>query len=339
MQKLLWASLLLVPATLAGRLLGLGGAPLFSLAVLALVPLAWTISVATEQAGRRTGPAIGGFLNATFANVPELLISLFALADGLFEVVRGSLSGSVLGNLLLVLGLALVVGGEGELDRSSSRTSLMLIAVTVPFLAAAAIGHRLVGEGESTHPAVSLPGAAVLLVVYAAVTVRSLRREHAEGEQREEADWSLARSLVVLGAATTATALVSETITGSIVEFADALHVSEFFAAAVVVAIAGNAAEHGAAVVIAAHGDLKLAADVALESAAQVAALAIPAVIALSWLLNPLPPAFTAVELVALAASVALAILLLFGGRATRRRGALLVAAYVAVVVTFLVAG
>ena len=339
MRKLLWALLALVPATVAARLLGLAAVPLFALGVLALVPLAWTISLATEQAGRRTGPAIGGFLNATFANVPELLISLFALSEGLFEVVRGSLSGSVLGNLLLVLGLALIVGGEGRLDRSSVRTSLALVAVTVPFLAAAALAHRVVGEEARVHPAVTLPGAAVLVALYAAVTLRTLRQEHREAQQREEAEWSLPRSLVTLGVATVATAAVSETITGSIAEFADALHLSEFFAAAVIVAVAGNAAEHGAAVVIAARGELELAADVALESAAQVAALAIPAVAALSWLVNPLPPAFTAVELVALAAAVALAIALLFGARATRGRGALLVTAYVAVVVTFLVAG
>lgn len=134
MRKALLGSFALVPVAVGARVLGVGPILQFVLAIGALAPLAWLISEATDQAARRTGPAIGGLLNASFANVPELMIALFAVADGLFEVVRGSLTGSILGNLLLVLGLSMLVGGEGRLDRASVHLSLGLLAIGVPTL-------------------------------------------------------------------------------------------------------------------------------------------------------------------------------------------------------------
>src|SRR5436309_7287680 len=129
-RKLLWASLVLAPVTiLVDTLTGAGDVALFVLAAIALVPLAWLIGEATEHAAQHTGPGIGGFLNATFGNAPELIIALFAVSDGLFDVVRGSLIGSVIGNLLLVLGFSLAFGGTGTLDRRSTFISLGLVAV------------------------------------------------------------------------------------------------------------------------------------------------------------------------------------------------------------------
>src|SRR5436309_16034331 len=127
---LLCVSLVLTPVTIAVHfLLHAGSTADFVLAAAALVPLAWVIGEATEHAAGHTGPGIGGFLNATFGNAPELIIALFAVSDGLFEVVRGSLTGSVIGNLLLVLGFSLYAGGRGWLDRPSSLTSLGLVAL------------------------------------------------------------------------------------------------------------------------------------------------------------------------------------------------------------------
>jgi Ca2+:H+ antiporter len=337
-RKLLWGSLVLVPIAGAARFLGVPPLVQFVLAAAALSPLAWVISEATEQAGQRTGPTVGGLLNATFANVPELMIALFAVADGLFEVVRGSLSGSILGNLLLVLGLSLAAGGAGELDRSSTRLSIAVIALAVPAFAIAAAPNLWSGDEGKAYATFVFPVACVLLVVYGIALWHSIRRKSDEEESGGGGGpgWSLKRSLVALGLATIATALMSETITGSISEFARQLHVSEFFAAAVVVAVAGNAAEHGAAVVVALHGELKLAADVALESAAQVAAFLVPAIALISWLVKPLPLAFSVVELLVLASSVALAAVLLHGGVSSRSRGVALVAAYAIVVVAFL---
>jgi Ca2+/H+ antiporter len=269
MRKLLLASFALVPLTVVARVLGLDPVFQFGLAVLALAPLAWLISEATDQAAQHTGPAIGGLLNATFANVPELMIALFALSDGLFDVVRGSLTGSVVGN-------------------------------------------------------------------YGYVLVRSLQEKRGEEGERGEQRWTLRRSLILLGTGTLATAAASETVTGSIRSFADTVHLSEFFVAAVIVAVAGNAAEHGAAVVVAVRGELKLAADIALESSAQVAALVIPGVALLSWMIEPFPLAFSVVELVVLFGAVAIAVLLLHRGRSTRTRGLVLAGAYFAAAAAFL---
>jgi Ca2+:H+ antiporter len=336
-RKLLWGSLVLVPIAGAARFVGVAPVVQFVLAAAALTPLAWVISEATEQAGRRTGPTVGGLLNATFANVPELMIALFAVAEGLFEVVRGSLSGSIAGNLLLVLGLSLAAGGSGELDRSSTRLSLAVIGLAVPAFAIAAAPNLRSGDESTAYGTFAVPVACVLLAAYGAALWRSIRRKSRdESAERGEPTWSLTRSLVALGLATTSTALMSETITGSIRDFAEQIHVSEFFAAAVVVAVAGNAAEHGAAVVVALHGELKLAADIALESAAQVAAFVVPAIALVSWLVNPLPLAFSVVELGALAGSVAFAAALLRRGVSSRPRGVALVAAYAFVAVAFL---
>jgi Ca2+:H+ antiporter len=336
MRKLLLASFGLVPLTVAARLLGLDPVFQFGLAVLALAPLAWLISEATDQAAQHTGPAIGGLLNATFANVPELMIALFALSDGLFDVVRGSLTGSVVGNLLLVLGLALAAGGDGELDRESARRSLALLALAVPLLAVAAVPNLVSGDSDRAYAFATVPIAVALLAGYGYVLVRSLQEKRGEEGERGEQRWTLRRSLILLGTGTLATAAVSETVTGSIRSFADTLHLSEFFVAAVIVAVAGNAAEHGAAVVVAVRGELKLAADIALESSAQVAALVIPGVALLSWLIEPFPLAFSAVELLVLSGAVAIAALLLHRGRSTRTRGLVLAGAYFAAAAAFL---
>ena len=342
-RRLLYLSLALAPAAVAVHYAFQREALDFVLAALALVPLAWLIGEATEHAAHHTGPGIGGFLNATFGNAPELIIALFAVSEGLFEVVRGSLTGSVVGNLLLVLGFSLLFGGRGELDRPSTFTSLGLVALAVLlFLIPSVPGFDADDPDSHELALLSVPPALALLVVYVAVTWWSLRRHHVlhiADEPAEMAGWSLRRSLLVLSAATVATALIAEILVGSLETFAELAGLTEFFVAAVIVAIVGNAAEHGGAVVVAARGRIKLAAEIALASSAQVAVFLIPAVALLAWLIEPLSLAFRPVEIVAVAAAVTAVGLLLLDGRSSRLRGALLVAAYVAVVVAFYAAG
>jgi Ca2+:H+ antiporter len=342
-RKILYALLALGPLTVAAdKLTGLGDFSLFVLAALALVPLAWLIGEATEHAAHHTGPGIGGFLNATFGNAPELIIALLAVNEGLTEVVRGSLTGSVVGNLLLVLGFSLLFGGRGELDRESSLTSFALVALAVVlFLVPVVPG--LDGDPDRRSLAeLSLPVSILLLVVYLGVTALALRRHrrmHVSEEPAETAAWSFPVALVVLAAATVVTAFVAETLVHTLEHFADQLHLSDFFVAAVIVAIVGNAAEHGGAVVVAYGGNIKLAAEIALASSAQVAVFLIPAVCLLSWLIEPLALSFRVVEIAAVGGSVVFAALLLFGGRSSRLRGAVLIAAYVAVAAAFFAVG
>jgi Ca2+:H+ antiporter len=342
-RRLLFCSLALAPlAILLHYVADLGDMTDFVLAAVALVPLAWLIGEATEHAAEHTGPGIGGFLNATFGNAPELIIALIAIHEGLTEVVRGSLTGSVVGNLLLVLGFSLLFGGEGRLDRESSLVSFGLVALATALFFVTAIPSWSGDPDRHSLAVLSVPIAIVLLLVYVAATWYSLRRHrarHAESEEGPGEAWSMPRALVALGVATVATALVAEILVGSLETFADKAGLSDFFVAAVIVAVVGNAAEHGGAVVVAYRGKIKLAAEIALASSAQVAVFLIPAVALLSWLLEPLALGFRQIELAALAFSLVFASLLLWGGRSTRWRGVALIAAYGGVAAAFYAAG
>ena len=313
----------------------------FVLAAAALIPLAWLIGEATEHAAEHTGPGIGGFLNATFGNAPELIIALFAVNAMEFEVVRGSLTGSVVGNLLLVLGFSLLFGGRGEIDKASSFLSLGLIAVTTLILLIPSVPGWDGDPERDSLVDLSIPVSIVLLVAYLGLTWYSLRR-HAALHMSSDAEiegWSLRLALLVLVLATVVTALVAEILVGSINAFAADSGVSEFFLAAVVIAIVGNAAEHGGAVVVAARGKIKLATEIALSSSAQVAVFLIPAVALLALLIEPLALALREVEIAALGVSVVIASLLLADGRSSRLKGVIMIVTYVGIAIAFFVAG
>jgi Ca2+:H+ antiporter len=341
-RRFLFAALALGPLTIVLHYLAdLDETVEFVLAATALIPLAWLIGEATEHAAEHTGPGIGGFLNATFGNAPELIIALIAVNEGLTEVVRGSLSGSVIGNLLLVLGASLVAGGRGQLDRFSSFLAFALIGfATLLFLVPSIPGWNSDPDTDELAK-VSAAISVVLLIVYVAVTWYSLRRHrtlHVASDE-EIKGWSLRLALGVLAIATVITAFVAEILVGSLEVFAEKAGLSEFFVAAVIVAIVGNAAEHGGAVVVAFRGKIALAAEIALASAAQVAVFLIPAVALLSWLIDPLSLSFRPVEIAALAGSVLFTLVVLFGGQSSRARGVALLAGYVVVVVAFFLAG
>jgi Ca2+:H+ antiporter len=342
-RRVLWGSLSLAPLTiLLHYLADLSETTEFVLAAISLIPLAWLIGEATEHAAHHTGPGIGGFLNATFGNAPELIIALFAVAEAKFEVVRGSLSGSVVGNLLLVLGFSLLFGGRGRIDRGSSFTSLGLVALAVVLFLVPAVPSWDEDPERDLIVALSIPVSIALLVVYVIVTWISLRRHrsmHVSDEAPDMQGWSLPAALGVLAVATVVTAVIAEILVSSIEVFAHKAHLSEFFVAAVIVAIVGNAAEHGGAVVVAYRGNIKLAAEIALASSAQVAVFLIPAVALLALLIDPLALAFRPVELAAIGGSVLFTTALLWRGWSSRGRGIALIAAYGVVVFAFLLAG
>jgi Ca2+:H+ antiporter len=344
-RKLLWASLVLAPVTFLLRyVFDVGDVVLFVFSAVALIPLAWLIGEATEHAGEHTGPGIGGFLNASFGNAPELIIALFAVNEALPNVVRGSLMGSVVSNILLVLGIALIVGPDGaRLDRLSllSQLGLVLVAVLL-FLIPSVPGWH--GDPERHSLAVlTIPVAVVLLLVYVGETTRGLRRHkrlHEESGAEAQGAWTLPTALGTLAAATVVTAFVSEILVHSLHEFAEVAGLSEFFIAAVIVAIVGNAAEHGGAVVIARRGKLPLATEIAASSSAQVALLVTPVVALLSWLVKPaLPLTFRPIELAAMGGSALVVAFVLRDGRSRRWEGALLVGLYAVAAVGFLIAG
>ena len=176
-RRILWGSLALTPLTFIADLLHFGDVALFILAAIALIPLAWLIGEATEHAAHHTGPGIGGFLNATFGNAPELIISLIAISNGLTEVVRGSLTGSVVGNLLLVLGFSLLFGrGDQSVDRESSFIWLGLVLFVDPGFAHSSDPRLARRPGAPRHRRALGPGVVVLLLLYVGVTWWQLRR-------------------------------------------------------------------------------------------------------------------------------------------------------------------
>jgi len=351
-RRILWGATVLVPIDVVLALLGVHGTVLFVVSALALVPLAFAIGEATDNVGEHTGPVVAGLLNASFGNAPELLISLFAVHEGLFTVVRASLTGSVVSNLLLVLGTALVFGRTARVSHRSAFANLAQVAIAAALFGLASLLPKLLdsgrpGTGVQTGDQTGLTAyaiviAVVLLIVYVVLTTLNIRRavriNREQNHGASDGAWSMTRGLVTLGLATVATAIVSELLTGTIQTFADHTGLGEFFTAAIIVAIVGNAAEHGGAVVVAARANVALATEIGLSSAAQVATLVIPAVVLLSLFLQPLPMTFRPVEFVGYALAVLLPAILLGRGRASRGRGLLLIIAYAIIAVVFFVA-
>ena len=316
----------------------LDATPLFLLSAAALIPLAWLIGEATEHAAQHTGPGIGGFLNASFGNAPELIIALFAVADGLPNVVRGTIAGSVVSNILLVLGIAMIAGGDGRVDARSLRWQLAAVFGAVVLLLVPSI-PRWARRPVAAH---ALPADAARFASYCSpctssspsATCASTATPNAT--RPREGAWTLGKALVVLTVATAATALVSEILVHSLDAFGNAVGLHEFFIAAVIVAIVGNAAEHGGAVVIAHRGDTVLATEIAITSSMQVAVFVAPAVALLSWLVGDgLPLSFRVIEVATMAAAAAFAALVVWDGTSRRWEGFLLASVYGGVVVAY----
>jgi Ca2+:H+ antiporter len=343
-RNLLWASLALAPIAVVARFVfEADDTLLFILAAAALVPLAWLIGEATEHAGEHTGPGVGGFLNASFGNAPELIIALFAISNGLPDVVRGSITGSVVSNILLVLGFALIVHpGEGVLDRRSLWWQLALVfGACAVFLVVAIPGWSGGDPDRHSLAVLTIPVSIVLLLVYFTVTVKNLRVHRAA--DRADASvhaWSLPLAIGALVGATILTALVSEIMVHSLEAFAHQVNLSEFFISAVIVAIVGNAAEHGGAVVIASRGKIKLASEIAIASSAQVAVFVAPAIALLSWVVRPaLPLTFRPIEIATMAGAALFVAIVIADGKSRRWEGAMLIGVYACVVAAYAVTG
>jgi Ca2+:H+ antiporter len=341
-RKILTGSLVLAPiALIAHYVFGIGETATFILGAIALMPLAWLIGEATEHVAEHTGPGIGGFFNASFGNAPELIIALLAVHNGLPDVVRGSIIGSVVSNLLLVLGLTMFFGVDGELDRRSLFLQLGIVAIaTFAFFIPSIPGLDGDPDRHSLY-VVTIPVAIGLLALYIAVTIYNLRVHRSEHHAEASATaWSMRRSLIVLAIATLATAFVAELVVGSLEEFGHQVGLSEFFVSIVIVAIVGNAAEHGGAIVVATRGKIKLATEIAVSSAAQVAVFVAPAAALLSVTVGTgLPLAFRPIELITMGIATVAVALLVMDGRSRSWKGLTLCGIYILCVTAYWIAG
>jgi Ca2+:H+ antiporter len=332
-------------------------APLvFFVAALGIVPTAALMGLATEELAARSGPGIGGLLNVTFGNAPELIIALFALEAGLQEVVKASLVGSILGNILLVLGVAMVVGGLGRDRQRFDRTAAQVQSAML-FLAAAALvmpaifelveGKGLPGVTEvrveygSTIETLSLLVACVLIVTYVIGLFFSLRTHrdifNPSYEHEDTLGWSVRRCVILLAIAGAAVGLMSEILVGSITEASESIGISEFFVGVIVVAIVGNAAEHWVAILVAFKDKMDLAVNIAVGSSAQIALFVAPVLVLVSFVLgpSPMPLVFNGFELGAVLLAVLIANYVTSEGESTWFEGVQLLAVYVILALAF----
>jgi Ca2+:H+ antiporter len=341
-----------IPAAVGLELAGATPVLVFSAAALGVIPCAAVMGEATEAIASRTGPGIGGLLNVTFGNAPELIIAFFALIEGLQEVVKASIVGSVIGNILLVLGAAMFVGGLPRDKQTFSHTAanaqvamlmLALAALILPALFQLIHGGGLPEIGDervdfgSELEQISFGVALILLATYVAGLIFSLKTHRAvfnpysEGDEVEEAHhWSTRRAALFLAGAAVLVGLMSEILVGSIEEASHDIGLSEFFVGVFVVAIVGNAAEHWVAVLVAAKDKMDLAVNIAIGSSAQIALFVAPLLVLLSFVVGPEPMAlvFNGYELGGLVFAVLIANLVTQEGESNWFEGVQLVALY-----------
>jgi Ca2+:H+ antiporter len=316
----------------------------FVSACLAILPLAGLMGEATENLTHHTGPGVGGLLNATFGNAAELIIGFMALRAGEIEIVKASLTGSIIGNLLMVLGLSMFLGGwkHKELrfnklaaESGSSMMVLATVALVIPAIYASVTHHSSPQHIES----LSLDISWILLVTYAASLVFSLR-SHKDRLAPEQGDvatelegqgavWSIRKSVIVLIAVAAVIGLVSEFLVHAVDAAGEALGLRKVFMGVIVVAIVGNAAEHSTAVLVAMKGKMDLALGIALGSSMQIALFVAPVlVIAGHFMGQPMGLEFTVLEVVAVFLSVGAAKLLVLDGKTNWLEGFQLLAIY-----------
>ncbi|MFL5856102.1 MAG: calcium/proton exchanger [Solirubrobacteraceae bacterium] len=351
---------LLVPFIPLAIVLDVAGAPatvIFFTSAIGVIPTAALMGKSTEELATRSGPGIGGLLNVTFGNAPEIIIALFALGQGLQEVVKASLVGSILGNCLLVLGAAMFVGGLGRDRQRFNRTAataqsamllLSVAALVMPAIFELSVGRGLPPPGAEAidyDPKVedlSLFVSIILMCTYVAGLYFSLRTHrdlfNPPREKEDEGEvWTVRRSVVMLAIAGVAVGGMSEILVGSISEAAKTIGLSEFFIGVIVVAIVGNAAEHWVAVFVAWKNKMDLAVNIAVGSAAQVALFAIPLLVLLSYVIGdfPMPLVFNGFEIGGIILAVLIAIHVTNEGESTWFEGLQLLAVYAILALAF----
>ncbi len=351
--------LVFIPISIAAQVLHWGALAVFVTAGLAIVPLAAWMGTATEEVAVVAGPSLGGLLNATFGNATELIIALVALNAGLVEVVKASITGSIIGNLLLVMGLSMLLGGlrfkEQEFQSvvarvNASSMNLAVIALLLP----TAMKYTSIGVSQSTIQGLSVATAIVLILVYGLTLLFSMKTHTylydtgvAQHELEAIAEESLAPPdsthkvnlklwISVLLAATVFVAVESELLVDSLEEATTQLGLTQLFTGVILLPIVGNAAEHATAVTVAMKNKMDLSVSVAVGSSLQIALFVAPVLVIAGWLLGkPMDLDFNPFELVAVSVAVLIANSISSDGRSNWLEGTLLIAAYIVVSLAF----
>jgi Ca2+:H+ antiporter len=341
-----WLNVLLVfiPVSIGLEFLPVSEVLVFATAALAIIPLAGLISIGTEVATEHTGPGLGGFLNATFGNATELIIALFAVWAGLYDVVKASITGSILGNMLLVLGAAMIAGGwkrdKQKFNRTAAGAAVSMLVLAVAALVMPAVWDVVVvgrlGAPNATVEVLSLWTAVVLLVTYAGSLLFSLFTHRTlftsvgpEEEAKDHRHHRLSSALILLTIATVLTAVEAEVLVGAVRPAAASLGMTELFIGVIIVAIIGNAAEHFTAIVAATKGQMDLSFNIAIGSSTQIALLVAPVLVLVSFLQpRPMDLVFNPFEIIALALAVAVVGVVSLDGESNWFEGLQLIAVY-----------
>lgn len=342
-MKFLNLLLLAIPVSLFLHLSDYSPVLLFVAACLSIIPLAGYMGKATEEIAIYVGPRVGGLLNATFGNAAELIITIFALKAGLYEVVKASITGSIIGNLLLVLGLSMLLGGFKfkiqKFNRAAAgvHTSMLLMAVTGLIIPAVFLQTH-------TNPAAepfSLGVAAVLMLVYVLSLIFSLHTHkdvfRPSLEHSETPNWSKLKAMLVLLIATIFVVLESEFLVGGIEPVVKTLGISELFIGVIVIPIIGNAAEHSTSVIMALKNKMDISLEIAIGSSTQIALFVAPLLVFLGYFMGrPLDLIFTSYELVVIIMATVITAMISMDGRSNWLEGAQLLSAYAIMAIAFL---
>ena len=341
--------LLAFPFAVLGDLLHWSPTVVFALSAIAIIPLAGYIGKSTEILAYHTNPRIGGLLNATLGNAAELIITITAIKAGYLELVKASITGSILGNLLLVLGMAMLFGGLKHGTQTFSRkqassNAIMLVLSVVLLLIPSLLSHYI-GNIETPEPKVetlSLGVAVVMIVLYVLGLIYNYKviggpvpGEEADHEAAPN-QWSLRTGIIILAAATVGVAYMSEVLVGTLEPVVNTLGISEFFIGLIFIPIIGNVAEHIVAVQMAIKNKMTLSVEISIASSLQIALFVAPLLVFISLLLNnPLTLVFNQLELIALIAGVLIAALVSADGESNWLEGAELLAIYIILALTF----
>ena len=346
-MKYLYTLLIFVPVTIAAKLMGASDVMLFVFSSLAIVPLAGVMGKSTDTIACYCGQKVGGLLNATFGNATELIIAFVAMKEGLFDVVKASLAGSVIGNILLVLGLSMLVGGlkyktqsfnKSSINMTSSMLLLAVLGLSIPAIFTNTLPESSLTtqvEGLNIIIAVLMLLVYIMQFVFSFVTHRYLYEETVPGEEEEAPTQSLPKAIAFLVASTVCIAVLSEIFVGTIEPMAESAGLSKTFVGIILVPIIGNAAEHSSAVLMALRNKMNAAVEIALGSSLQIILFVVPVLILLSLFFTPMSIVFTPFELVAVTASVLIANRVASDGESNWLEGLQLVTVYVMIGAAF----
>ncbi len=320
----------------------------FAFSALGIIPLAEYIGESTEALAAYTSPRIGGLLNATLGNAAELIITIVAIREGLLDLVKASITGSILGNLLLVTGMAFLLGGlknglQRFEQRNATRNAILLVLAVLALLIPSLLSHSIGPDGSPRVETLSLGVAGVMVVLYALALLYSFRSEGEPlahrpqtGEAVHKPDWSLRKVIIVLTLSTVGVVVASEFLVGAVEPVVSRLGVSEFFLGVILIPIVGNVAEHLVAVEMAIANKMELSVEIAIASSLQIALFVAPVLVFISLAMgNPLQLIFNQFELLALVAGVVITALVSADGESNWLEGAELLAVYLIIGLAF----